>query len=285
LIYYRCYIEDYEAATRDLSLVEDGVYGRLLRHYFADEKPLPLNSDRLARICRAITLDERTAIDVVLARFFEKAADGWHNKRADHEIAVSRTARDNGSKGGRPTEQETGSITGSKTGSKTEQQTGMGGGLGQPFSLPTSQPTNPSTLQPSNLPTNPLPRASRRGGPKAGVEVVTAETWTAYSEAYLHRYGTSPIRDAQTNAQLCKLVKRLGADEAPSVAAFYVTHNRGVYVANRHPTNLLVRDVEGLRTDWATGRKGTDTEARQADRTQATGNAFAPLIAEAERTR
>lgn len=275
MIYFRCYIEDYDDATADLSPLEDGVFFRLLRHYYRTEKPLPLNGDKLARICKAISLEERAAIEAVLGRFFTESADGWHNARADHEIAMANKARANGAKG------DPNYTPQPPPDSPPDAPPESGGGSAHPSSLITK--TSLSTKQPPNLSTNPLPRAPRRGGPKPPVEAITGETWTAYSEAYQQRYGTAPIRDAQTNAQLAKLVKRLGASEAPAVAAFYVTHNRGIYVANRHPTNLLVRDVEGLRTDWATGRKGTETEARQADRTQATGNAFAPLIAEAER--
>lgn len=81
---------------------------------------------------------------------------------------------------------------------------------------------------------------------------------------------------------LYSLLKRLAVDEAPSVAAFYVGHNRGLYVSAKHAVDLLLRDCEGLRTEWASGRSVTDTEARQVDKTQSNFNAFAPLIAEAQ---
>jgi hypothetical protein len=37
--------------------------------------------------------------------------------------------------------------------------------------------------------------------------------------------------------------------------------------------DLLLRDCEGLRTEWATRRRVTDTEARQADQHQASVDA------------
>ena len=49
-----------------------------------------------------------------------------------------------------------------------------------------------------------------------------------------------------------------------------------------HPTNLLLRDAEKLRTEWATGRQVTRTQAAQVDRTQTNANAFAGLLAQAE---
>jgi hypothetical protein len=110
----------------------------------------------------------------------------------------------------------------------------------------------------------------------------TGRTWTYYSVAYEKRYGVAPVRNAKVNSVLKQLVARLGADEAPAVAAFYVTHQGALYVRGKHPVELLLRDAEGLRTEWATGRTVTHTQATQSDRTAATANVFGNLIAEAE---
>lgn len=90
-------------------------------------------------------------------------------------------------------------------------------------------------------------------------------TWQSYASSYRLRYGVDPVRNTAVNSQLKKLVDRLGSDEAPQVAAFYLTHNKPLYVSARHPTNLLLRDAEGLRTEWATGIKSTTLEARSAE--------------------
>lgn len=110
---------------------------------------------------------------------------------------------------------------------------------------------------------------------------LTAEVWAAYTAAYRDRYGVDPVRNAKVNGQLANLVARLGGSEAPAVASFYVRHNFALYVRAKHPADLLLRDCEGLRTEWATGRTVTNTEAQQQDRKQNTVNAFAPLLAEA----
>lgn len=89
--------------------------------------------------------------------------------------------------------------------------------------------------------------------------------WDSYSAAYQVRYGIEPVRNAKANAQLCQLIDRLGAEEAPHVSAFYVTHNKPFYVTHRHPVNLLLQDAEGLRTQWATGVKSTTREAQSAE--------------------
>ena len=111
----------------------------------------------------------------------------------------------------------------------------------------------------------------------------TAETWKAYSEAYAVRYAAEPVRNATVNGQLSQLVGRLGAQEAPQVAAWYLTHRNQFYVSAGHSVGILLRDCEKLRTEWATGRQATQTQAIQGDRTQTNANAFAGLLAEANR--
>lgn len=92
----------------------------------------------------------------------------------------------------------------------------------------------------------------------------SASTWNLYSVAYKLRYGVMPVRNHKTNSLLCQLVDRLG-EEAPEVAAFYLSHNGPLYVRSRHPPDLLIRDAEGLRTQWATGTKATTKEAQSAE--------------------
>jgi uncharacterized protein YdaU (DUF1376 family) len=87
--YYRRYVGDMQADTMALSCMEQGVYDRLLDHMYATEKPIPLNSDRAALICRAITLEEKAAVQYVLDAYFDRQSDGWHHKRVEKEIAIS----------------------------------------------------------------------------------------------------------------------------------------------------------------------------------------------------
>jgi len=110
---------------------------------------------------------------------------------------------------------------------------------------------------------------------------VSSAAWTAYSEAYLSRYGAEPVRNAKVNGQLASLVSRLG-DEAPEVARFFVGHSGAFYVRGMHSVDALLKDAEKLRTEWATGRQMTHTQAVASDRTQTNLNAFGPLIADAE---
>lgn len=87
MIYYEHHIGDYAAATAHLSLIEDAVYSRLIRRYYLQEGPLPVDAAQVARLAGARSPDERAAVEVVLAEFFVLEADGWHQKRCDEDIA------------------------------------------------------------------------------------------------------------------------------------------------------------------------------------------------------
>lgn len=104
--YYLRWIGDIQKDTGHLSCAELGVYDRLLDHYYASEQPLPADLDACARIARAMTKDERKAVDSVLRQFFAVGDDGYTQKRADEEITklqLQRAAKQtNGKAGGRP---------------------------------------------------------------------------------------------------------------------------------------------------------------------------------------
>jgi uncharacterized protein YdaU (DUF1376 family) len=99
-------IGDYAAATAHLTFVEDAAYHRLLRRYYQDERPLPVEPAACERIVGARTKEERAAVRTVLVEFFTLGDDGWHQARADREIDTYHgkvdAARANGTKGGRP---------------------------------------------------------------------------------------------------------------------------------------------------------------------------------------
>jgi hypothetical protein len=111
---------------------------------------------------------------------------------------------------------------------------------------------------------------------------LTAATWEAYAGAYKIRYGVEPVRNAKVNGQLAGVVKRLGMAEAPAVAAYYVQHNGYNYVRAGHQVGLLLADAEKLRTEWATGQRITDTQARQHDQRQEHGTIAERLLRRAE---
>jgi uncharacterized protein YdaU (DUF1376 family) len=104
--FYKRFVGDFQRDTGHLSLAEVGAYDRLLDHYYATERALPGDVEACCRIARAMTKDERKAVDSVLRQFFTLEDDEHRQARADRElselkpkIAASRT---NGGKGGRP---------------------------------------------------------------------------------------------------------------------------------------------------------------------------------------
>ncbi len=118
---------------------------------------------------------------------------------------------------------------------------------------------------------------------ETALQAVCRETWQAYSNAFADRYGIAPERNSKINSQIKQFCKLVAANEAPAIASFYVRHNASRYVAAGHSVGLLVIDAAPkLRTEWATNRTITATQAQQSDRTQANGNIFGKLIAEAK---
>lgn len=104
---------------------------------------------------------------------------------------------------------------------------------------------------------------------KTDAQIANTNTWDAYTIAYLERYGVEPVRNAKVNGQIAQLVQRLGADEAPQVAMFYVSINDSFFIRASHEFGLLVARAEGIRTQWITGRQVNAVTARQMENTQA----------------
>lgn len=109
--------------------------------------------------------------------------------------------------------------------------------------------------------------------PKTDQQLANAATWNAYSNAYFDRYGADPVRNAKVNGQVAQLVARLGAEEAPHVAAFYVSINDSFFIRSSHEFGLLVARAEGIRTQWVTGRQVNSVTARQMENAQANATA------------
>lgn len=85
--FYKRHLGDYAKDTGHLSPLEHGVFTLLLDWYYASEQPIP--ADKVYRVAKATTKQERQAADAVLTDFFTRDGDVWKNKRADAEIAVA----------------------------------------------------------------------------------------------------------------------------------------------------------------------------------------------------
>lgn len=125
--------------------------------------------------------------------------------------------------------------------------------------LPAGKPSRPKkqTADPEN---------------ETALQSACRSTWAAYAAAYAARYGPDPVRNVKINSLVKQVVQRLGAEEAPLVAAFFVSHANAYYVRKSHDLGSLVADAEKLRMEWASGRMVTATYAQQEDRTQSNFN-------------
>ena len=95
-------------------------------------------------------------------------------------------------------------------------------------------------------------------------ESKSAATWECYSRAYRKRYGVEPIRNLTINSQLKSFVERIGEQEAPEVAAYFVMLNDPWYTKQGHSVGILLKDAEKLRTMCLTGRRTTAIDPKTA---------------------
>jgi uncharacterized protein YdaU (DUF1376 family) len=104
LNYYRLHIGDYLRDTAHLSLLEHGVYARLLQVYYTREAPIA-DAEKY-RLIGARSAEEREAVDAVLIEFFALIDGLWVQDRCDREIADYQSKaernREVGRLGGRP---------------------------------------------------------------------------------------------------------------------------------------------------------------------------------------
>jgi len=109
MLWYKFWIGDYITHTTHLADAEDLAYRRLLDLYYMSERPIPLDTQSVARKIR-LDLD---ITETVLEEFFDKGVDGYRHGRCDMEIGKYQhqveTNRQLGKRGGRPRKTE--SIT------------------------------------------------------------------------------------------------------------------------------------------------------------------------------
>ncbi|WP_315125260.1 helix-turn-helix domain-containing protein [Comamonas antarctica] len=113
------------------------------------------------------------------------------------------------------------------------------------------------------------------GDDETALQAACKHTWAAYCQAYVQRYGVKPVRNAKVNDNVKALVKRLGYEEAPRVAAWYVERVSEAYVLkDSHGVGALLAKAESYHTQWARGQAVTGTAAQAADKTSANFDAI-----------
>ena len=99
--YYTREVKDYSAQTMHLSLLEHGVYARLIDIYLVNESPI--QDSNKYRICGAKAPAEKAAVNNILSEFFFLSDGFWRHPWCDKVIAKYRNSlaviKSNGEKG------------------------------------------------------------------------------------------------------------------------------------------------------------------------------------------
>ncbi|WP_104655073.1 YdaU family protein [Ralstonia insidiosa] len=102
--FYKRHIGDYIKDAAHLSLLEHGVYARLMDVYYTREAGIP--DGQASRLIGARSKEEQQAVQNVLGEFFTLADGVWTQARCEREIGAATAKgdqnRENGKKGGRP---------------------------------------------------------------------------------------------------------------------------------------------------------------------------------------
>jgi uncharacterized protein YdaU (DUF1376 family) len=79
---------DYIRDASHLTLLEHGVYNRLLDICYSSEVPLPNEIAKICRLTGAHTRKEREAVSSILDEFFTKTSEGFRHKRVERELVI-----------------------------------------------------------------------------------------------------------------------------------------------------------------------------------------------------
>jgi uncharacterized protein YdaU (DUF1376 family) len=85
--YYRFFIADYLRDAAHLSLLEHGVYRRLIDLYMTTGEPLLFDLQRICWLLHASSKEEQQAVQLVVEEFFHMEGSLLHHSRCDREIA------------------------------------------------------------------------------------------------------------------------------------------------------------------------------------------------------
>lgn len=111
--FYKRHIGDYLKDTSHLSLLEHGIYSRLLDVYYTRESAIP--DEAAQRLIGARSKDEIKALNSILNEFFVLRDNAWYQTRCESEISSASDKadrnRESGKKGGRPRKTDNPEIT------------------------------------------------------------------------------------------------------------------------------------------------------------------------------
>jgi hypothetical protein len=189
---------------------------------------------------------------------------------------VQRTTR-NGEKGRITTVwlvSEEGNMTNRVTGKPSDGYTGVGtpgvgqSGVGDPVSLINTEVTKTErTKTKGDKPREDGCASSAveaENVAEAAFQKACKETLRSYGYAYESRYGTDPVVNAKLRSQIREFVKRIGQEEAPKVAAFFLKCDDAFFARMRHSFDVLLKQAEAITSRFRTNAVSTDAAVRGA---------------------
>lgn len=169
-----------------LTTRQHGAYTLLLMHYYGTGRPLPLDDDTVRTITRLQTPEWKADRAAVMA-YFDKEADGWHQKRADKELASANVRYERAVKGAKAKHANKHALSSAQEGVKHDASTDASTCLNgqQAPANPNPNPT-PAEKSPTGFSSDRRPRSAARAEPAAptaspGWEQ-TSEKWAAYRQ-------------------------------------------------------------------------------------------------------
>lgn len=287
LPYYKWFWQDWRAnrIVQRMTYIQKGLYRELLDECWA-EGSIPDDVSELAFICNC-PVEVMADAWQVLSKCFEGAANGrLVNERLERE----RTEKDRqrlvraeaGKKGGIAKSLNSKESLPSTVASASTCQANPSNchieeerreeerreeefppaDLLEPPSAPVKQPA--AKPKKAKEPKDPKDEAE-----ETAYQAAARATWNAYAEAYTARYGARPVRNATVNSKLKQFIQRIGYEESPMVAAYFVTIKDAYLIRRCHSVGDLLASAESYRMQWATNRQQNGTAARQEERTGA----------------
>lgn len=279
--FYSFHLGDYAAHTKHLNLMEDLAYRRMLDLYYTSEKPLPLEPEKVARLIGM--RDYMQEVSDVLSDFFLKSEDGHTNKRCEREIELYR-AKAERAKAANKSRWETQKYESSLISDVISDADKLPTNNQEPITN-NQEPRKDTNQKQIQKPPAAIATVPEKISEKSNERLLQAgrNVWTAYSTAYTQRYQTAPVQNAKVRSLIKMLVQRIGEDEAPLVAAFYVNLEDRFYTQKAHPVDLLLKDAEGIRTQWFTGKttavaKHDQRQLQEQGKKEATARAYARVF-------
>lgn len=262
--YYKRNLGDYAKKAGRLSMLQHGAYTLLIDACY-DREQFPTIEEAIEWTW-ASTTEEEEAVRFVLKRFFVLRGDVYVQKRIEEEIQEFHRKAETNKR--IAVERET-----------KRKENGTVRVVSDNEPSPNHKPItiNQEPITKNHKPCNSNPKPKTPSGatapdPKKNGEAVDLlnagrQVWDAYSAAYFNRYQTNPVQNAKVRSIIKQFVQRIGTEEARHVAAFFVSHDDRFYVQRQHQVEQMLKDAEGLRTQWATNRTVTSGKAIKLENT------------------